>query len=163
AGLIARLTVRLKGGAVVSKVTDASWKSLRDPRANWHNRPLDTSTWPAAAGVGNYRDAPWGTPRSARLLLPPPPLPRPPVTPPRAPCPAPGLPRREAGPPRHALRRGSRDRRPLPERPPRHRRPLPLRLDRLHEAGLLPDVRRLVRRPPGRERARGDPGGRLVL
>lgn len=74
AGLIARLIVTLRNGRTVARVTDASWRTRRDPGANWHDRPLDTAGWPAAAVVGKHGDGPWGTLRSARLLLPPPAL-----------------------------------------------------------------------------------------
>lgn len=60
AGLLSRIVVKLAGRREVVKVTDTSWKSARDPGANWHNRKLDTAGWPAAAIVGNYGDAPWG-------------------------------------------------------------------------------------------------------
>ncbi|MFO0908000.1 MAG: family 78 glycoside hydrolase catalytic domain [Isosphaeraceae bacterium] len=71
AGLIARIDVTLKGGHVISLVTNDAWRTLADPGANWHNRPLDTNDWPAAAVVGKHGDAPWGTLRYSKLTLPP--------------------------------------------------------------------------------------------
>jgi alpha-L-rhamnosidase len=71
AGLIARTTVKLASGQVLTKFTDASWKSTDNPGANWHNRPIDSSAWPNASVVGAYGDAPWGKVELAGLFLPP--------------------------------------------------------------------------------------------
>lgn len=69
AGLIARLVVKLAGGRTVEVVTDGAWKSTNDPGANWHDRPLDTAGWPAAAVVGNFGDAPWGKLTHSKVQL----------------------------------------------------------------------------------------------
>ncbi|AMV40676.1 alpha-L-rhamnosidase [Planctomyces sp. SH-PL62] len=74
AGLLARLTVKLKDGRVVEKVTDASWKSIADPGENWHNRQIDAVGLPAAAVVANYGDGPWGKLAVSKLILPKPAL-----------------------------------------------------------------------------------------
>jgi len=70
AGLLSRLTVKLKDGRVVEKVTDDSWKTLADPGANWHNREIDAAGLPAAAVVAAYGDGPWGKLTVAKLVLP---------------------------------------------------------------------------------------------
>ncbi len=72
AGLIAKLTVETEDGRKAVLVTDALWKSVNDPGANWHNRPLDTRRWPAASIVADYGAAPWGRLKLAGLVLPPP-------------------------------------------------------------------------------------------
>ncbi len=69
AGLLVKLTVKLTNGKTITHVSDASWKTLQDPGANWHNRELNTSTWPNAAVLGNYGVAPWGKFKFARLVL----------------------------------------------------------------------------------------------
>jgi len=72
AGLLAKLTITTAGGKTVTLVSDGSWKTSADPGANWHNRPLDTKTWPAAEVLGDYGMAPWGKLKFANLILPPP-------------------------------------------------------------------------------------------
>lgn len=72
AGLLARLVVKTADGKTTTFVTDGTWKTLDNPGANWHNRPLDTKDWPAAEVLGEYGMAPWGRLRYAQLILPPP-------------------------------------------------------------------------------------------
>lgn len=74
AGLIARLTVKLKDGRVVENVTDASWRSIADPGENWHVREIDVAGLPAAEVVANYGDGPWGKLSVTKLVLPKPAL-----------------------------------------------------------------------------------------
>jgi alpha-L-rhamnosidase len=74
AGLLAKLTVTRADGKITTLVSDASWKSLGDPGANWHKRSIDLAALPAAEVVGAYGDAPWGKLKFARLVLPPPAL-----------------------------------------------------------------------------------------
>ena len=71
AGLIAKLIVTSTDGRTFTHVTDGSWKTLAQPGAYWHNRQLDTATWPAARVLGDYGLAPWGK-LKAGLILPPP-------------------------------------------------------------------------------------------
>jgi alpha-L-rhamnosidase len=73
AGLIAKLTVRTKGGKTIVKTTDASWRATDQPGANWHNRAIDPASWPACKVVGDFGVAPWGELHYATLFLPPPP------------------------------------------------------------------------------------------
>ncbi|MDR3621228.1 MAG: glycoside hydrolase family 78 protein [Paludisphaera borealis] len=70
AGLLARLTIKLKDGRVIERVTDASWKTLGDPGANWHNRPIDVGPLPAAEVVAEYGGGPWGKLKITGLALP---------------------------------------------------------------------------------------------
>ena len=72
AGLLAKLTVSMAGGKTITLVTDGSWKTTDNPGANWHDRPLDTQSWPAAEVLGGYGMAPWGKLKFAHLILPPP-------------------------------------------------------------------------------------------
>jgi alpha-L-rhamnosidase len=71
-GLIAKLIVTTADGKTLTLVTDGSWKSSGDPGANWHNRDLDTSTWPNSQVLGDFGVAPWGKVSLATLTLPPP-------------------------------------------------------------------------------------------
>ncbi len=70
AGLLARLSIKLKDGRAIERVTDGSWKSIGDPGANWHNREIDLAPLPAAEVVANYGDGPWGKLRITGLALP---------------------------------------------------------------------------------------------
>ncbi|MCX7047568.1 MAG: glycoside hydrolase family 78 protein [Candidatus Sumerlaeota bacterium] len=72
AGLLAKITVIAKDGKTYTHVSDATWKSSNNPGANWHNRQLDTSAWPAVRIVGDYGIKPWGKLKAATLFLPPP-------------------------------------------------------------------------------------------
>ena len=72
AGLVAKLTVTTEDGKTIACVTDGTWKTTDNAGANWHNRPLDTAAWPAARVLGEVGMAPWGKPRLAELVLPPP-------------------------------------------------------------------------------------------
>ncbi len=130
AGLLAKLTVTTADGKTTTLVTDGSWKTLENPGANWHNRALDTRGWPAAEVLGDYGMAPWGKLKFAH------------AGPAAAVVPAHELPRRQAGPPGDALCDRAGDLRRPPQRPSRERRLVQPRLDRLHQAGLLPRLRR---------------------
>ncbi len=72
AGLLVKMTVVLADGATIEFVSDGRWKTSDNPGANWHNRPLDTRSWPHAEVLGQYGMAPWGKLRLANLVLPPP-------------------------------------------------------------------------------------------
>jgi alpha-L-rhamnosidase len=72
AGLLVKLTVTTADGKTTTLVSDASWKSLGQPGANWHDRPIDLGPLPATAVVGAYGDPPWGRLKFSRLILPPP-------------------------------------------------------------------------------------------
>ncbi len=111
-------------------VTDGTWKTLENPGANWHNRALDTRDWPAAEVLGDYGMAPWGKLKFAHLILPPPSYLRTRFTIEK--------PVRQGD----AVRHGPGDLRRALERPSRERRLVQPRLDRLHQAGLLPRLRR---------------------
>ena len=71
AGLIAKLRVTTRDGKTITYVTDAEWRSTNKPGANWHNREIDASQWPAARVVGEFGVAPWGKVKLAELFLPP--------------------------------------------------------------------------------------------
>lgn len=71
AGLIAKLSVTSTDGRTFTHITDGAWKSAANPGANWHNRALDVSDWPAARVLGGHGVAPWGK-LKAGLILPPP-------------------------------------------------------------------------------------------
>ena len=130
AGLLARLSIKLKDGRVIERVTDASWKTIGDPGANWHNREIDVAPLPAAEVVANYGDGPWGKLKITGLALPKPSYLRTTfdVAKPVRPC--------------HGLHHGLGDSRRPPQRRPGQRRLLQPRLDRLHPTRLLPDLRR---------------------
>jgi alpha-L-rhamnosidase len=71
AGLLARLTVTTSDQHTFTLVTDASWRASDQPGANWHQRPIGDTEWPACQVVGDYGVAPWGKLKSASLALPP--------------------------------------------------------------------------------------------
>ena len=58
AGVIGRLRVVTSGGTT-ELVTDAGWKASRTVPEGWEQQ--DTSSWPAAADLGAYGIAPWGS------------------------------------------------------------------------------------------------------
>ena len=72
AGLLVKLTVKIAGGQTLTLVSDASWKSLGQPGANWHNRTIDLDPLPAAEVIAAYGDQPWGKLTYAPLRLYPP-------------------------------------------------------------------------------------------
>jgi alpha-L-rhamnosidase len=71
AGLIAMLEVQLADGKTVELDTDANWKTLADPGANWHDREIALDDLPAAAVVGDHGAQPWGKLQQGGLILPP--------------------------------------------------------------------------------------------
>jgi len=71
AGLIAKLVVTLGDGKTVTVITDGSWKTTDNPGANWHNRAIDTSAWPAARVLGDHGMQPWGKLKLSQLFVPP--------------------------------------------------------------------------------------------
>jgi len=73
AGLLAKLVVTTSDGKTFTHVSDGSWKSTDNPGANWHNRPIDAESWPAARVLGDYGMQPWGKLKYVELVLPPPP------------------------------------------------------------------------------------------
>jgi alpha-L-rhamnosidase len=72
AGLILKLDVTASKGQQYMLVSDANWKATAQLGDNWHNRPLDTSKFPASEVLGDYGAAPWGKIPFADLILPPP-------------------------------------------------------------------------------------------
>jgi alpha-L-rhamnosidase len=72
AGLIARLTVKTRAGATYTIVTDDSWRATDNAGANWHNRPIGPTEWPAAQVIGPAGCEPWGALTYSQLELPPP-------------------------------------------------------------------------------------------
>lgn len=70
-GLIAKLVVTLHDKKVVTVITDGQWHAIKDPGANWHNRPIDVNAQPAAKVVGAYGDQPWGKIQIRQLFVPP--------------------------------------------------------------------------------------------
>jgi alpha-L-rhamnosidase len=71
AGLLVKIVVTLADGKTITHVTDSTWKSAKDPGANWHNRKLDTKDWPAARVLGDYGMEPWGKAKLETVFLPP--------------------------------------------------------------------------------------------
>ena len=131
-------------------MTDGSWKSSNDPGANWHNRDLDTSSWPNSQVLGEYGVAPWGKVSLATLTLPPPIYLRTEF---------------ELAKPikiRTAFGNGAGHLRLAFEWPARERRLVRSRLDRLHQARLLPHLRRDRVGPPGEQCLGSRAGRRLV-
>ena len=74
AGLIAKLNVTTTDGKVFTFVTDENWQGTKDGGANWHNREIAENTWPKVSVTGEYGIKPWGKPKYASLILPPPAL-----------------------------------------------------------------------------------------
>jgi len=72
AGLLARLVISAADGRTALHLSDRSWKSTDRPGANWHNREIDSSDWPAAVELGEHGAEPWGRLKYAPLSLPPP-------------------------------------------------------------------------------------------
>ena len=70
-GFLAKLVVTTAAGKTITHVTDSSWKTLRDPGADWQDRNLDTTAWPAAHVLGDYGMHPWGKLKLEALFLPP--------------------------------------------------------------------------------------------
>ena len=73
AGFLAKIIVKTTDGQTITLVTDESWRSSKDGGANWHNRAIGATEWPAAQVVANYGAGPWGKLKYSTLLLPPPP------------------------------------------------------------------------------------------
>jgi alpha-L-rhamnosidase len=73
AGLIAQLTVTTEDGQTCSLVTDGTWRATDQGGANWHNRPIGATEWPACQVIGPAGCEPWGELKYTPLLLPPPP------------------------------------------------------------------------------------------
>jgi len=71
AGLLVKIVVQLANGQTITHVTDGTWKSAKQPGANWHNRPLDTRDWPAVKVLGDYGMPPWGKAKLETVFLPP--------------------------------------------------------------------------------------------
>lgn len=71
AGLLAKLEIVFDNKTRHVVHTDNSWKSTDQPGPNWHDRPLDTSTWPNAHVIGDYGIPPWGRLKDNALYLPP--------------------------------------------------------------------------------------------
>jgi len=70
AGLIARLTVKLQDGRVVERVTDASWGTLENPGANWHDRDINPADLGPAEVIAEHGGGPWGKLTVRGLVLP---------------------------------------------------------------------------------------------
>jgi len=73
AGLIAQLTVTTDDGQTCTLITDDKWRATDKGGANWHNRPIGATEWPACQVIGPAGCAPWGELKYTPLLLPPPP------------------------------------------------------------------------------------------
>jgi alpha-L-rhamnosidase len=73
AGLIAQLTVTADDGQTYTLVTDEAWRATDNGGANWHNRPVGATEWPACQVIGPAGCAPWGELKYTPLLLPSPP------------------------------------------------------------------------------------------
>ena len=60
AGLLARLTLKMKTGEVMTVVTDNSWNSaLSADEPRWSSIAFDDADWAAVKVVGNLGDRPW--------------------------------------------------------------------------------------------------------
>src|ERR1039458_8839501 len=60
AGLIAQLTATTDAGETCTLVTDGTWRATDQGGANWHNRPIGSTEWPACQGIGPAGCQPWG-------------------------------------------------------------------------------------------------------
>ncbi len=60
AGLLAKMVVRLKGGAELVLATDGSWKCSDQERLHWEQPSFDDSRWVPAQILGAFGAAPWG-------------------------------------------------------------------------------------------------------
>ncbi|WP_243866163.1 family 78 glycoside hydrolase catalytic domain [Actinophytocola oryzae] len=60
AGIVARGRVVTSGGAT-DLVTDGGWHASQTPAQGWEQRGFDDASWPAAADLGAYGIAPWGS------------------------------------------------------------------------------------------------------
>jgi alpha-L-rhamnosidase len=72
AGLIAQLTVTGSDGRTITLVTDEHWRATDQGGANWHNRAIGPTEWPACQVIGPAGCKPWGELHYTPLLLPPP-------------------------------------------------------------------------------------------
>jgi alpha-L-rhamnosidase len=73
AGLIAQLMVTTHDGKTCTLITDDKWRATDNGGANWHNRPIGLTEWPAAQVIGPAGCEPWGRLKYTPLLLPAPP------------------------------------------------------------------------------------------
>jgi alpha-L-rhamnosidase len=73
AGLIAQLTITTAAGQKYCLITDESWRATDNGGANWHNRPIGATEWPACQVIGPAGCAPWGELKYTPLYLPQPP------------------------------------------------------------------------------------------
>ncbi|HEX4120838.1 MAG TPA: glycoside hydrolase family 78 protein [Verrucomicrobiae bacterium] len=69
AGLIAKLVVVTDGFVTNTLVTDGSWRATNNGGANWHNRVIGPTEWPAAQIIGPAGCLPWGDLKYTRLVL----------------------------------------------------------------------------------------------
>lgn len=72
AGLIAQLMITTADGLTHTLVTDGSWRATDNGGANWHNRPIGPTEWPACQVIGPAGCQPWGELKYTPLFLPPP-------------------------------------------------------------------------------------------
>jgi alpha-L-rhamnosidase len=62
AGLLAKLVVVTATGAILTLVTDGSWRgSETEPAAGWPEPAHDDSAWPGVAVLAPYGQGPWGS------------------------------------------------------------------------------------------------------
>lgn len=60
AALAARLKITYTDGSTETVTTDATWKTLNTPRANWQSKEFDDSGWKEAIVLAKVGEAPWG-------------------------------------------------------------------------------------------------------
>ncbi len=70
-GLLVKLIVETADGKTLAYSTDKTWRVTDNPGANWHNRELKASEWPACRVIGPYGCEPWGKAKESNLVLPP--------------------------------------------------------------------------------------------
>jgi alpha-L-rhamnosidase len=73
AGIAGRIILDYGDGTRDEMSIDEQWKTSREVAGNWQEASFDDSGWGNLAFIKNVGEAPWGTPKSNALRLPPPP------------------------------------------------------------------------------------------
>lgn len=70
-GLVARITIELEGGEIVTLDSGEAWLSHQAPGHHWPAEPLDASRLKPCRVIGSYGVEPWGRAALQGLFLPP--------------------------------------------------------------------------------------------
>lgn len=62
AGLLGKIKVELADGKVIAEKTDRTWKTSKQPAAEWRGPDFDDSSWMNAKEVAAFGYGPWGAP-----------------------------------------------------------------------------------------------------